>query len=794
MKYLASQIIERAERLADISNTDFLTYKEKGQYLQDAWTSVYQQLINKGDKQFVKEVELMNSGSPVGEWTEYELPDDLFQICSVKNKISGSIVPRYSESESINSGTYEVVNNKLRLYGALNAPLLLTYWIIPTYISFPDKDVGVDVNGNILSSAGNSILTDTGSIVNIKNGETLGSITIKQDCEYQLGNGHVVEVGELESDTDTWTIDDKLVNAHLTEIATPLGTADEPVTISEDVYKYNDDYYYRPDNETTVQKVVNINDSGEYFTTTDDGSNAFYVTNSHPAETDGYIARKQLMKWTTSTTNNKFLVANPDMTFGYFSAVVDGETTYFMMTDIDNSDFPDEPQFSTVAVHGGNDNPIDYYESLPSWRTDVTDTITGSFVLLYDDDTMALTLMYKNGSTYYRMRDYAQGTVSSNLVQYTGTVSGEIAISSYNIYNIAGPTQVYGTTDTNRYRVVFAGARFYSTSGGWIVDTPVVVSSQSYRTCIEYNYLFGSSKYAISGFVPWYYETQEYYPAMYKITGLTSTELETEEVTSEDVKHELSLLTDELTVTYSVYRYYYYGLNYLDYDGNKVYETTTAGTYTTFLDSDYNVNYQVLEEGLYSNPKLMSYELFEMPESEIIPKFVSAHEGLFLFATQIDGDNYLTGYVPEEESYIEEYKLEYTPREILPVERFNNDRAFLVKTTGNKYRLWTFNDDYELTDERVDIKAPIGLALCKYGPLVSNGTDATLKSGIPDTLLDFPNDFYFSIIAIDLAMRYAMKQNVDCTGLQAQYDTMWFTFMNALEQDSAYNRIVNIYN
>ena len=87
MKYLASQIIERAERLADISNTDFLTYKEKGQYLQDAWTSVYQQLINKGDKQFVKEVELMNSGSSVGEWTEYELPDDLFQICSVKNKI-----------------------------------------------------------------------------------------------------------------------------------------------------------------------------------------------------------------------------------------------------------------------------------------------------------------------------------------------------------------------------------------------------------------------------------------------------------------------------------------------------------------------------------------------------------------------------------------------------------------------------------------------------------------------------------------------------------------------------------
>ncbi len=794
MKYLASQIIDRAERLADIANTDFLTYTEKEQYLQDAWISVYQQLINKGDKQFVQEVELMNSGSSVGDWTEYELPDDLFQICSVKNKISGSIVPRYAESESINSGKYEVVNNKLRLYGALNAPLLLTYWIVPTYISFPDKDVEVDVNGNILSSAGNSILTDTGSIINVKNGETLGSITINEDCEYQLGNGHVTEVGELESDTDTWTIDDKLYNANLTEIATPLGTADTPTTISEDVYKYNDEYYYRPDNETTTQKVVNINDGDEYYTTTDDGSSAFYLANSHPAETDGYIAHKYNMKWTTSATNSKFLIANPNMTFGYFSVVIDGETNYYMLTDIDNSSYPDEPQFSTVGIYGGSTDPISYYENLSGWSTTVTDTISGSFVLVYDSDLMGLTLMYKSGTTYYRLKDYALGSASSNLVEYTGAISTEFSVSSYNIYNIVGPTQVYGTTDSNRYRTTFGG-RFYSTSSGWVVDTSTVISSQSSNTCIEYNYLFSSnSKYVLSGFVPWYYEIQEYYSTMYKVTGLTSTGLETEEVESENTKHSLSLLTDELTVTYSVYRYYYYGLNYLDYSGNRVYETTTAGTYTTFLDSDYNVNYQVLEDGFYSNPKLMSYELFEMPETEIIPKFVSAYEGLFLFTTQIDGVNYLTGYVPELESYIDEYKLEYTPSEILPVERFNNDRAFLIRTTANRYRLWTFNDDYEITDERIDIKAPIGLALCKYGPLVSNGTDATLKSRIPDTLLDFPNDFYFSIIAIDLAMRYAMKQNADCAGLQAQYDTMWFTFVNTLEQDSSYNRITNVYN
>lgn len=65
MKYTSNQVIKRALNLADISNTDFLTHEEQIQYINDAWQTVYQWLINKGDKQFVKEVYLENAAAGV---------------------------------------------------------------------------------------------------------------------------------------------------------------------------------------------------------------------------------------------------------------------------------------------------------------------------------------------------------------------------------------------------------------------------------------------------------------------------------------------------------------------------------------------------------------------------------------------------------------------------------------------------------------------------------------------------------------------------------------------------------
>ena len=100
MNYTSQQLIERAKKLADISNTDFLDYTELTQYINDSFTSVYSYLIGVGDTQFVKEVSLVSAGS-IGNYTEYEIPDDMYIIKSIKNQNSGRLIPRYAESEGI---------------------------------------------------------------------------------------------------------------------------------------------------------------------------------------------------------------------------------------------------------------------------------------------------------------------------------------------------------------------------------------------------------------------------------------------------------------------------------------------------------------------------------------------------------------------------------------------------------------------------------------------------------------------------------------------------------------------
>ena len=201
MKYLASEVIKRALQLADLSNTDFISHEEHTHYLNESWRELYQYLISIGDTQFVKEVELMNGYGGISDYTEYDLPDDLYQIKSLKNKYTGSIVTRHAESEGINSNSYDVVNDKLRLYGVAQNPLLLTYWAVPEYISFPDKDLDVELPAgySVVSSAKDSVLLQNGDdfiIKNIKTNETISSFTIEgfTGTNVKLGNGHFTYV------------------------------------------------------------------------------------------------------------------------------------------------------------------------------------------------------------------------------------------------------------------------------------------------------------------------------------------------------------------------------------------------------------------------------------------------------------------------------------------------------------------------------------------------------------------------------------------------------------------------
>ncbi len=193
MKYTAREVVDRAFNIADLSNTDFISHKEQLQYLNDSWTTIYQYLINHNDAAFIKEVGLLNPNAGNG-YTEYDLPFDLYQIRSVKGHFSGSLLPRHSESSSMYYPSYEVVNDKLRIYGTINEQLMVTYWQVPLYLSFPDRNIPTNIEQDIISSAGNTVLLEDGTVYNVITEQTLANFDIDPTKNYYLGNGHLVEV------------------------------------------------------------------------------------------------------------------------------------------------------------------------------------------------------------------------------------------------------------------------------------------------------------------------------------------------------------------------------------------------------------------------------------------------------------------------------------------------------------------------------------------------------------------------------------------------------------------------
>lgn len=211
MKYKASEIVNRALSLADLHNTDFISNEENIYYLNDSWKEFYQLLINKGDKQFVKEV-LLYPTNGFGT-AEYNLPEDLYQIQSIKNPVTGNIITRKAESEGHTSNTYEIINDKLKLYGVAGN-IVMTYYTVPEWITLPDKTIVSDLEyvdiASILSNVSNSFLNGDDIVYNVVTGETIasnvsegvligGKLLYDNEAVYDFNNHQIAIVGQYDT-------------------------------------------------------------------------------------------------------------------------------------------------------------------------------------------------------------------------------------------------------------------------------------------------------------------------------------------------------------------------------------------------------------------------------------------------------------------------------------------------------------------------------------------------------------------------------------------------------------------
>lgn len=156
MTYKTSDLFRRAKQLADLEGTDFISWNEALNCINESYVGLYEKLINMGDSSFV--------GSIHTQEKEIELPSDFWQLKGVYLWNNGNLqtINRRADNNGIHHLSYEMRNGKLFIFGNPNE-ILVEYYKKPKTLYMPTPDKEIDLSGlpegaEILDCSGHLIL------------------------------------------------------------------------------------------------------------------------------------------------------------------------------------------------------------------------------------------------------------------------------------------------------------------------------------------------------------------------------------------------------------------------------------------------------------------------------------------------------------------------------------------------------------------------------------------------------------------------------------------------------------
>ncbi len=151
MSKLTSQLLDSARSLADLQNTDFVTYKDTQDALNEAYRDIYNQYTESQGDYFCKEVLIQMTSAYVvpdtfGYWYELPLPDDFYKVREVSYQAGGmwANVNSFAMSDRNTPSIipqYRIKNNKLWILSANAWLIRLGYYIPPIELSSPDAPI-----------------------------------------------------------------------------------------------------------------------------------------------------------------------------------------------------------------------------------------------------------------------------------------------------------------------------------------------------------------------------------------------------------------------------------------------------------------------------------------------------------------------------------------------------------------------------------------------------------------------------------------------------------------------------
>ena len=129
VKFRAIDVYNRALALADLQNSNFISYGDGFYMLNAAYRKVYQDAINQGDLNYLVEVRLIANRN-----STFKLPDDFYQLAMVTDDY-GNEIPMLRLAYSMSDYGYLIKNNTIVLRN-VNGNVILKYYPVPDTITF----------------------------------------------------------------------------------------------------------------------------------------------------------------------------------------------------------------------------------------------------------------------------------------------------------------------------------------------------------------------------------------------------------------------------------------------------------------------------------------------------------------------------------------------------------------------------------------------------------------------------------------------------------------------------------
>ena len=130
--------------LADIENSDFISFAEKIALLNEAYQTIYQKGLNKDVNAFVRYI---NTRDKV-----IQLPRDFYQLKAVtlgRDK-DVRVILRRPANASFNTLSYDMINNTLQINGETSGgTICVEYFPVPTTLTFPNVTKNLELQ-NVL--------------------------------------------------------------------------------------------------------------------------------------------------------------------------------------------------------------------------------------------------------------------------------------------------------------------------------------------------------------------------------------------------------------------------------------------------------------------------------------------------------------------------------------------------------------------------------------------------------------------------------------------------------------------